>query len=918
MENSTVAGIWSGSVNQSEYGYVPPPTGMRSAVPLGGLGAGTFEIRADGTMHMATLMNQSPAGSALFGTLEHFLTAARVTYGAQGSTKAVTRALQTAPPSYASGLGVDALSYGGAYPLSRWHVQDAALAQAQVGLSLFAYTPLRPGNITASEMPAAAFTLVANNTGSQSSTVSFFVSQPFAAVNDCSRVSSNVISVVPGTASAAACLQACAATAMCASWTLDASANCTLAADVPLSVYAQDFACGVAGNWTFDASQLTFSQMPAAEVSAQGPAAGSVTLRPVQTSPSVQISCGASMNPRDLFSSFQKTGAVTPLAPGAATDAGYGACTVTAVVPAGSSVSLSVVMSWYFPNKDYYGTPIGNRYANDYASSQQVAALLGSPAPLLSAVQDINTFHSVFAGPLSPLPVWLQDMAINMHSHFRSMIATADGRMREFEANDSPVIDNIHNDYQRHLIYAWSFPEFEIQKLRTFAAIGQAADGHMQEHLGPFGPPLDQPGGRIMGDTTSIWIIELLQMYRLTGNATLVQELYPALKAAINWQLNVSATYGLPEYLICSYDVFGFDKQPTNVFNGVIHLTAMQAGYELAKVMSDSATMQSTQTAVTTGQAALQSLLWNATAQYYRAYPNSSAVFGDSLYGQVLSSAWGLGWQVDPTKVSKHLAMELKQNLDTYGLVVMTGRGAVPVMEQGAELSDVRSLFTEKGLHEVPFPAQAAADESSSQRAMRPALQNWSSQFADPRGQRRSLGSDNQFDDTLWQGAAPTWTALQLFLLNGGQPASAAALTYALEPLRRQVWNQRDRLRDPWNLAGLYTTDLYDVENKKGQPYVSSHYGFALPAYYSVLAYSGQQVNLAAGTLSFAPIVSCPYSLPVLLAGSMGTLSCSADKASYTLSMAFGELTLPAAGLSVSGKTCQKPVSLSAGQSISW
>ena len=29
-------------------GSVPPPNGMRSAVPLGGLGAGNFELRADG------------------------------------------------------------------------------------------------------------------------------------------------------------------------------------------------------------------------------------------------------------------------------------------------------------------------------------------------------------------------------------------------------------------------------------------------------------------------------------------------------------------------------------------------------------------------------------------------------------------------------------------------------------------------------------------------------------------------------------------------------------------------------------------------------------------------------------------------------------------------------------------------------
>lgn len=47
-----------------------PPSGMRSAVPLGGLGTGSFELRADGTIHEWTLENQSPGGSARYkGTL---------------------------------------------------------------------------------------------------------------------------------------------------------------------------------------------------------------------------------------------------------------------------------------------------------------------------------------------------------------------------------------------------------------------------------------------------------------------------------------------------------------------------------------------------------------------------------------------------------------------------------------------------------------------------------------------------------------------------------------------------------------------------------------------------------------------------------------------------------------------------------
>lgn len=39
---------------------LPPPLGVRSAVPLGGVGAGSVELRGDGSLHEWTIVNQSP------------------------------------------------------------------------------------------------------------------------------------------------------------------------------------------------------------------------------------------------------------------------------------------------------------------------------------------------------------------------------------------------------------------------------------------------------------------------------------------------------------------------------------------------------------------------------------------------------------------------------------------------------------------------------------------------------------------------------------------------------------------------------------------------------------------------------------------------------------------------------------------
>lgn len=124
-------------------------------------------------------------------------------------------------------------------------------------------------------------------------------------------------------------------------------------------------------------------------------------------------------------------------------------------------------------------------------------------------------------------------------------------------------LDSIHNDYQRHLMYLWLMPDFEAQKLRKWGS-GQAPDGHIPEFLGPFGVgPFDVPGGRIMGDTTTLWVVELFELWRSTGDAALLAELYPTAVLALGWLMGNAAPLGLPERLYCTYDILWLDGYNT-------------------------------------------------------------------------------------------------------------------------------------------------------------------------------------------------------------------------------------------------------------------------------------------------------------------------------------------------------------------
>lgn len=94
-----------------------PPSGMRSAVPLGGLGTGSFELRADGTIHEWTIENQSPGGSAKLnkGALNLAVFGVRVAEPDRNKSEAALLRIH-APHGYP---GVESLSYSGSFPVSK-------------------------------------------------------------------------------------------------------------------------------------------------------------------------------------------------------------------------------------------------------------------------------------------------------------------------------------------------------------------------------------------------------------------------------------------------------------------------------------------------------------------------------------------------------------------------------------------------------------------------------------------------------------------------------------------------------------------------------------------------------------------------------------------------------------------------------
>ena len=70
--------------------------------------------------------------------------------------------------------------------------------------------------------------------------------------------------------------------------------------------------------------------------------------------------------------------------------------------------------------------------------------------------------------------------------------------------------------------------------------------------------------------------------------------------------------------------------------------------------------------------------------------------------------------------------------------------------------------------------------------------------------------------------------------------------------------------------------------------------------------------------MTFAPQLPCPFTLPFLTTGGVGTLDCAADV--FTLKVTLGKLTVETMSVQIGEHTITHggPVKLHRGQSVSW
>jgi non-lysosomal glucosylceramidase len=890
-----------------------PPSGIRSAVPLGGISAGSVELRGDGSWQEWTIQNQSPAGAAKISAMPDALLALRLCGGsgrAAGAGAGVSgtptacsaRLLQTHPRGPAANVSalppINGLNYSGTYPVSRFVPVDAMMSNATgpgLDVALFAYSSLAAGDMEASARPAIAFTLAVRNTGPHEANASLLLNMPLQVETDQARTGA-ALGAAFNTTGSQACAEACQANAACMSWTHTRGrgilgGSCQLHSSVGLNRYTHGSDAGVRGRWSVDSDGRCVTLTRPGDA----PTSGTVSLCTGGSSSKVV----AHSDLQTVLSTFGTTGSV-----GRSIGGLQGAASVGVTVPPGTNRTISLTLGWRFPLRDWYNydcdkdggwsaTTCGgrydsdsnlevpvvnatlaykNRYAELYGTAREAAwvetaeaspAADETEAQLIATIRNISAVHSVFMAEGSSLPDWLQDQLVNSISHVRNSYwfsniscprctRSADPRMssapvlwRQFEAFDCTDLDSIHNDGERHLPYIMLWPMAERSKLAAWA-YNQAPPGWKQEGMlaeqihqntpdMPDGWTSNNTGtGRHMGDSSSAFVLEVLELYRWSNDTTTLKLYWHTIKQIVHWQLQQSEGLGLPMQLQTSYDILGFPQYELCAYNSVFHLATLAAAAELADAMADTDFAAACRANLANATAAFDTLQWNSTMQAYAAGSDGCTtggcdrgigIFADSFYAQVLAYSAGLGTIVsNPARLRSHLQTELRTNCIYYpnssspvqpnvcpnGIVALTGR----------------------------IPSHKA-------------------------------------DEQVWEMAPPNHATLGLHL---GQPV--AEMLAVFEP---SATSYSRRINDQWNIAGLKDT--------AGYPTATSHFGMHMVSWHIALALSGQQANLPNGSLVFFPRLRAPYSLPVLLPGVLGVLA-SARAGRCTLRLTVGELQL--------------------------
>ncbi len=885
---------------------ISPTIGKLSSSPIGGLGTGGFELRADGTFEMIALKHNGPPTEARLSHVDTMVLGLKVNTSPAKLLRTASPVLQQPYTNLNYQFPtLSQIKYQGAFPVSRLDITDYSFP-----MSVYAYGHIKPGDLDNSNTPAAVFSLWMNNTTPFAQNVSFFMSMPMGGDPNHDRSASGRAQTSALTVfDATACLIACTAAetttpGSCTNWAFNylatgdgflGSYNCILYPDwyMEFSKAGNNYYTGLPGSFSLNATDNTLSFVNKAQKCTQS--CGSVTLGTVtETNQLINTTFAVTANLYDAFQSFDTTGKFGSIVNSTGI---HGSISVAQSIPAGFVGVIHITLSWFYPTMRWVsaageGAGFSNltvHYANKFTSSHDVSLSL-NPVRRLT---DTLLIHQLFSNTTFPDPNFV-DFSINQfHNSYMGMYF-ADGKWRQHECPAAANVDSVHNDYQRHLPALWFHPQSEINKLDkwlsqinvpgvTFTTFTSGGGGGAQPivwqdqvpeqiaHYSAGGggnlqaPLFDvQVQGRLMFDVQAAIVLEIYEFYIHSNNTAMLNKHYAELARMYT----------------------------TIVYNNTLtYLPSSTTGF--------------TQTTLNapTFSANFSGLL--KCEVYYSSYDNFNFIYYFNLYDNVFFMAMSAAMIQMATVMNDPQTVALASS--TMGLTQLSIENWFWKESLGYYVCQLTPL-TGNTINSMPNPPTTDiclfSDTFQGQTVALTLglgflLTNHTrllSHFAaqklynsNPFGhlsvsQRYNDTSDRQSTDSqMWATGPVNYVTHQMWMY-WSDNTSIALDTKPLPEFMNGFVNIRDNVKDMWNYPG-------SVDVHTGAGNFLSHYAFHMLGYHIWQAWTHQKTNMVTGTISLNPAVSPQIGVfPIFFPGSGGLVT--VNSTTLTIAMNFGSVNL--------------------------
>jgi non-lysosomal glucosylceramidase len=605
---------------------------LKSGLPLGGIGAGKLEILPSGAVDHFTFLNNlhrpmTSCGDAKTAASKG-LPGFHFCLFIKDKNKKIVRVLQTQP--VASYPAVESIKFNGVFPFAHLEYQDSSLP---VECILEAFSPFIPGDDKNSGWPVAIFKFKVTNPFSRSMEVSLLgTARNLIGEGGVGRFN-QVVDTPKAT--------------HVNFYNKKTQGHDTASGEMALTVLKnKNLECTYLGEWNMQGKHFFFD--------------------------SSSLSLG------DAWVSFAKEG----ILPNTNTEKVVvsesfqlgGALAAKAVLKPKQSVSMTFILSWYFPVSNE-----GHVYETWFRNVTEVAQ---------SIVEKNDSLHRAtreWAKELAALKIdpWLKDaLANNLYPIVSGSFWNKRGRFGLFEAPEvCPLLGTLDVRFYGSLPLLLFFPQLELKEMAQFAE-AQRPQGYIPHDLGfkRSDLPSNSTNGLFWKDLNSKFILLAYRDFLWTKDESFLKKIYPFIKKSFYWLV---ATDKNKDYLPDNegadqtFDLWNF--YGANAYTSGIFLASLLALQRIAVLLQDAEMQQEAALWFKKGRASFEKKLWHKT--YFIAYNNikeglsehqishhvkaqkiNIACTSGQLAGQWIAHQLGLGYIVSEEKVKRAVSTMLERN----------------------------------------------------------------------------------------------------------------------------------------------------------------------------------------------------------------------------------------------------------------